>query len=75
MGMFDSLVPECRYRDTLEDGGEQGANRPADDNEQICETEPSEDVADEYSEIQEENRDFIEAEDQFVEDLCEVKPL
>lgn len=75
MRIFDSLVPKCCDWNTLEDGGKQGADRPANNDKQICETEVSENVANEHSKVQKENRDLIKAEDQLVEDLRQIEPL
>lgn len=73
--MFDALVPECCHTDTLEDCSEQGANCPPNDDKQVGETEPSEDIAHENPEVQTENRDLVKAEDQLVEDLRKIEPL
>ena len=73
--IFNSFVPECCHGDTLEDGGKQRTDGPADDNKQICEAKPSEDLAHEYSEVEKENGDLVKTKDQLVKDLRKIEPL
>lgn len=72
---LDGFVPECSNRHTLKYGCKRGSGRPDDDNPKAAVTKPFEIFGDEYAKIEAQHRDLVEAENQLVKYLGNVKPL